>query len=142
MDVVAPFYNLFTNFLDGLERDRCSRTLSLLKSFCRPSRPVIGRSDNIFKTRWTYYKRNCRTSILLGTCCDVVQSGINWKYVCKPTHPFVARFPRSQTGTILSTLLFRPNAFKTKAQVLNKLATHFYTVLKVHSRFLVRFTHL
>ena len=95
--------NLFTNFLDGLERDGCSRTLSLLKIFCRPSRPVIRRSDNVFKTRWTYYKRNCRTSILLGTCCDVVQSGINWKYVFKPTPPFVACFPRSQTGAIRPT---------------------------------------
>ena len=79
VDVVATFYNLFTNFLDGLERDGCSRTLSLLKIFCRPSRPVIRRSDNVFKTRWTHYKWNCRTSILLGTWCDVVQSGINWK---------------------------------------------------------------
>ena len=103
VDVVATFYSLFTNFLDRLERDGCSRTLSLLKIFCRPSRPVIRRSDNVFKTRWTYYKRNCRTSILFGTCYDVVQSGINWKYVCKPTHPFVARFPRSQSGTIRPT---------------------------------------
>ena len=146
MDVVATFYNLFTNFLDGLERDGCSRTLSLLKNFCRPSRPVIRRSDNVFKTRWTYYKRNCRTSILLGTCCDVVQSGINWKYVCKPTHPFVARFPRSQTGTIRPTAslihCYSDQMRSKQKHVPNKLATRFYTVLKVRSRFLVRFTRL
>ena len=117
------------------------------QNFCRPFRPVIRRSDNVLKTRWTYYKRNCRTSILLETCYDVVQSDINCQYVCKPTHLFVARLPHSQTGLtrlccVLSTLLFRPNAFKTKAQVLNKLATRFYTVLKVLNRFLVRFTRL
>ena len=145
--VVATFYDQFTNFMDGLGRDGCSRTLSLLNIFCCPSRPDIRRSDNVLKTRWTYYKRNCRTSILLGTCYDVVQSVISWRYVCKPTHPFVARLPRSQTGLtrpycVLSTFLFRPNAVKTKAQVLNKFATRFYTVLKVRSRFLVRFTRL
>ena len=147
VDVVATFYTLFTNFMNVLERDGCSRTLSLIKSFCRPSHPVIRRSDNVLKTRWTYYKRNCRTSILLGTCYDVVQSGINWQYVCKPTHSFVARLPRSQTGQtrpycVLSTLLFRSNAFKTKTHAPNKFATCFYTVLKVRSRFLVRFTRL
>ena len=46
---------------------RCSRTSSLLKNFWRPSRSAIRRSDNVLKTRWTYYERNCRTSILLGT---------------------------------------------------------------------------
>ena len=99
--------NLLQSVYELLGRARTGRVLQNFEPaqniFCRPSRPVIRRSDNVFKTRWTYYKRNCRTSILLGTCCDVVQSGINWKYVCKPTHPFVARFPRSQTGTIRPT---------------------------------------
>ena len=127
--------------------ERVLQNFELLKMFCCLSQPVIRRSDNILKTRWTYDKRNCRISILLGTCNDVVQSGINWLYICKSTHSFVARLPLSKTVPTrpycaLSTLLFRPNAFKREAQALNKAATRFYTVLKGRSRFLVRFTRL
>ena len=97
--------------------------------------------------RWAYYERNCRTSILLGTCYNVVRSGINWQCVCKSTSPFVARSSRSQTDRtrpyfILSASLFSPNTFKTKVQVLNELATRFNTVLKVRSRFSVSSTRL
>lgn len=53
--------------------------------------------------------------------------------VCSSFIPFGDR-PNS-TVLVLSASLFSPTTFKTKFQVLNELATHFYTVLKVCSRF-------
>ena len=35
VNVVATVYDLFKNFMDGLGREGCSRTLSLLKKFGR-----------------------------------------------------------------------------------------------------------
>ena len=80
-------------------------------------------------------------------CYNVVQSGINWQYVCKQTSPFVACSSCSQTDQtrlycVLSALLFSPDTFKTKFQVLKELATCFYMVLKVRSSFSVSSTHL
>ena len=81
-----------------------------------------------------YYEQNCRTSILLGTCYNVVRSGIDWQYVCKLTSPFVAHSSRLLTDS--------PNTSKTNLKVLNELATRFYMVLKVRSRFSVSSTRL
>ena len=77
---LKSFYELngrFMNAVDGLERERHSRTSRLLKILRRPSRSEIGRGDNVLKTRWTFYERNCRTSDLLGTHYNVVQSSIS-----------------------------------------------------------------
>ena len=75
------FYEVNGHFMDGvdgLEREGHTRTLSLLKILRRPSRSEIGRSDNVLKTRWTFYERNCRTSDLLGTHYNAVQSSISY----------------------------------------------------------------
>ena len=77
---LESFYELngrFMNAVDGLEREAHSRTSRLLKILRRPSRSEIGRSDNVLKMRWTFYERNCRTSDLLGTHYNVVQSRQN-----------------------------------------------------------------
>ncbi len=78
-----------------------ARTGSMLQNFepaqnfLAASRSASGRSDNVFKTRWTYYERNCRTSIVLGTCYDVVQSGINCSTCAHRPGAFVPRSSRS-----------------------------------------------
>ena len=71
VDVLATFYNLFTNLMDRLGRERCSRTLRLLKHFCRVFRPIIRRTENemdALQTVQTYF----------DLIWDVQQSGINW----------------------------------------------------------------
>ena len=78
---LQSFYELngrFMDAVDGLEREGHSKTSRLLKIPRRPSRSEIGRSDNVLKTRWTFYERNCRTSDLLGTHYNVVQSSISY----------------------------------------------------------------
>ena len=68
----------FLNVMNGLEREGCLRTSTLLKILRTPSRSEIGRTDIVLKTTWTNFERNCRTSNLLWTLCNVVQTGINW----------------------------------------------------------------
>ena len=78
---LESFYELngrFMDAVDGLEWEGHSRTSRLLKILRRPSHSEIGRSDNVLKTRWTFYERNCRTSDLLGTHYNVVQSSISY----------------------------------------------------------------
>ena len=50
--------------MDRLGQEGFSRTLSLLKFFCRLFCPIIRRSDNIMRTRWMHYKRYRCTTIL------------------------------------------------------------------------------
>ncbi|KAH3799405.1 hypothetical protein DPMN_153013 [Dreissena polymorpha] len=55
--VEATCYELSSNFVDalnGVERERCFRTLSLLKIFFRSSRSTIKGSNNVLETEWTY----------------------------------------------------------------------------------------
>ena len=77
---LESFYELngcFMDAMDGLQREGHSRMSRLLKILRRPPRSKIGRSDNMLKTRWTFCERNCRTSGLLGTYYNVVQSSIS-----------------------------------------------------------------
>ena len=62
----------FLNVMNGLEREGCLRTSTLLKILRTPSRSEIGRTDIVLKTTWTNFERNCRTSNLLWTLCNVV----------------------------------------------------------------------
>ena len=94
------FYELNGRFIyavDGLEREGHSRTSRLLKILRRPSRSEIGRSDNVLKTRWTFYERNCRTSDLLGTHYNVLQSGISYSTCARRPRAFLLRWSRSYT---------------------------------------------
>ena len=94
------FYELngrFMDAVDGLERVGHSRTSRRLKILRRPSRSEIGRSDNVLKTRWTFYERNCRTSDLLGTHYNVVQSGISYSTCAHRPRAFLLRWSRSHT---------------------------------------------
>ena len=59
--------------MNGLEQERCSRTLSLLKVLCHLFLPIIRRSDNVLKTRWTYCKRYRHPSILFETATGAVK---------------------------------------------------------------------
>ncbi|KAH3728506.1 hypothetical protein DPMN_054463 [Dreissena polymorpha] len=52
--VVATCYELSSNFVDGIERERCFRTLSLLKF--SSDHPVLR-----LNVVTTYWKRNGRT---------------------------------------------------------------------------------
>ena len=97
---LESFYELNGHFMDaveGLERDGHSRTSRLLKIRRRPSRSEIGRSDNVLKTRWTFYERNCRTSDLLGTHYNVVQSSISYSTWARWPRAFLLRWYCSHT---------------------------------------------
>ena len=97
---LESFYELngrFMDAVDGLERDGHSRTSRRLKILRRPSRTEIGWSDNVPKTRWTFYERNCRTSDLLGTHYNVVQSGISYSTCAHRPRAFLLRWSRSHT---------------------------------------------
>ena len=97
---LESFYELngrFMNAVDGLEREGHSRTSRLLIILRRPSRSEIGRSDNVLKTRWMFYERNCRTSDLLGTQCNVVQSSISNSTYARRPRAFLLRWSRSHT---------------------------------------------
>ena len=94
------FYELngrFMDVVDVLEREGHSRTSRLLKILRRPSRSEIGRSDNVLKTRWTFYERNCRTSNLLGTHYNVVQSSISYSTCARRCRAFLLHWSRSHT---------------------------------------------
>ena len=89
---LETFYELngrFMDAVDGLERVGHPRTSRPLKILRRPSRSEIGRSDNVLKTRRTFYERNCRTSDLLGTHYNIVQSSI--RYIVR-VHADLGRF--------------------------------------------------
>ena len=91
---LESFYELngrFMDGVDGLERGGHSRTSRLLKILRRPSRSEIGRSDNVLKTRWTFYERNCRTSDQLGTHYNVVQSSISYSTRARRPMAFLLR---------------------------------------------------
>ena len=97
---LESFYELngrFVDTVDGLEREGHSRMSRLLKILRRPSRSEIGRSDNVLKTRWTFYERNCRTSDLLGTYYNVVQSSISYSTCARRPRAFLLRWSRSHT---------------------------------------------
>ena len=97
---LGSFYELsgrFMDAVDGLEREGHSRTSTLLKILRRPSRSEIGRSDNVFKTRWTFCGRNCRTSDLLGTHYNVVPSSISYSTCARRPGAFLLRWSRSHT---------------------------------------------
>ena len=97
---LESFYELngrFVDAVDGLEREGHSRTSRLLKILRRPSRSEIGRSDNVLKTRWTFYEWNCRTSDLLGTYYNVVQSSISYSTCARRPRAFLSRWSRSHT---------------------------------------------
>ena len=94
------FYELngrFMDAVDGLEREGHSRTSRLLKILRRPSRSEIWRSDNVLKTRWTLYERNCRTSDLLGTHYNVVQTSISYSTYERRPGAFLLRWSCSHT---------------------------------------------
>ena len=96
---LKSFYELngrFMDAVDGIAREGHSRTSRLLKILRRPSRSEIGRSD-VFKTRWTFYERNCRTSDLLGTHYNVVQSSISYSTCARRPRAFLLRWSRSHT---------------------------------------------
>ena len=93
-------YQLNGRFMDavyGLEREGHSRTSRLLKILRRPSLSEIGRSDNELKTRWTFYERNCRTSNLLGTHYNIVQSSISYSTCARRPRAFLLRWSRSHS---------------------------------------------
>ena len=86
----------FMDAVNGLEGEGHSRTSRLLKILRRPSRSEIGRSDNVLKTSWTFYERNCRTSDLLGTQYNVVQSSISYSTCARRPGAFLLRWFRSR----------------------------------------------
>ena len=91
---LETFYELngrFMDAVDGLEREGHPRTSRPLKILRRPSRSEIGRSDNVLKTRRTFYERNCRTSDLLGTLYNVVQSSISYSTCARRPRAFLLR---------------------------------------------------
>ena len=98
---LETFYELngrFMDAVDGLEREGHPRTSRPLKILRRPSRSEIGRSDNALKTRRTFYERNCRTSDLLGTHYNVVQSSISYSTCARRPRRFYYVDPvRTQT---------------------------------------------
>ena len=97
---LESFYELsgrFMNAVDGLEREGHSRTSRLLKILRRPSRYEIGRSDNVLKTRWTFYERNGRTADLLRTHYNVVQSSISNSMCAHRPRAFLLRWSHSHT---------------------------------------------
>ena len=97
---LESFYKLNGPFMGGvvgLQREGHSRTSRLLKIPRRSSRSEIGRSDNVLKTRWTFYERNCRTSDLLGTHYNVVQSSISYRACVRRPRSFLLRWSRSHT---------------------------------------------
>ena len=94
----------FMDAVDGLEREGHSRTSRLLKILRRPSHSEIGRSDNVLKT-WTFYERNCRTSDLLGTHYNVVQSSISYSTCARRPRAFLLRWSRSHTDQLDHTAI-------------------------------------
>ena len=91
---LESFYKLnghFMDTVDGLEREGHSRTSRLLKILRRPSRSEIGRSENMLKMRWTFYEWNCRTSDLLGTHYNAVQSSISNSTCTRRPRAFLLR---------------------------------------------------
>ena len=97
---LESFYELngrFMDAVDGREREGYFRTSRLLKILRRPSRSEIGLSDNVLKTRWTFYERNFRTSDLLGTYYNVVQSSISYSTCARRPRAFLLHWSRSHT---------------------------------------------
>ena len=97
---LKSFYELsgrFMDAVDGLEREGHSRTSTQLKIPRRPSRSEIGRSNNVHKTRWTFYERNCRTSDQLGTHNNVLPSSISYSSCARRPRAFLLRWSRSHT---------------------------------------------
>ena len=62
---------------------------------------------------------------------------VNWQYLCTQTGSVRSTLIPTWPHCILSASLFRLNTSKQN----NKFWTHFYIVVKVHSRFLVRSIH-
>jgi len=88
VDVVATFWGLFTNFMDGLGRDRTGRMLQnvdhvekLLASIPSCSWTELQRTENEMDVLYTHgiavHGSYYRT--------DVLWRGITWPYVCTPT---------------------------------------------------------
>ena len=87
----------FMDAVDRIEREWHSRTSRLLKILRRPSRSEIWRSDNVLKARWMFYERNCRTSDLLGTHYNIVQSSTSYSTCARRPRTFLLRWSRSHT---------------------------------------------
>ena len=73
LNVLRTVWGLFTNFIERTRTGRSSRTLNMLKIFSWSSFSAIRTRDNVLMTSWTYYERNCRTSVLLGTLVQRVE---------------------------------------------------------------------
>ena len=80
VDVLATFYDLFTDLMDRFGWEACSKTLSLLKIFCCLFHPIIRRIDNILKTRWMHYKWYRRTSIPFETWNSRASTGSTFAF--------------------------------------------------------------